>query len=66
MELASQLSQADPIRLSLLLNYSVYQYEMATPMAGGNALECKEQAIQLAKEGIDMATEDIKNLDAQK
>lgn len=60
MDVASELSHADPIRLSLLLNYAVYQYEMP------GDLESKEAAILLAKDAINMAEEQLEMMDNQK
>ena len=62
MEIADELSHADPIRLSLLLNYAVYQYEMAE----SEGTEAKEAAIKLAKESIQKAEDELETLDNQK
>ena len=49
---------ADPIRLSLCLNLSVYYYETC------NTSETKQKAIEIAMQGIELAEQDMENLDS--
>ena len=66
-DLASQLSHADPIRLSLLLNLSVYMFEISDGTQDRQAVkEAREEAINMAKDGIQKAEEELDMLDNQK
>lgn len=57
IEIADQLTPADPIRLSLYLNFSVYCYEI---------YDQKEKAMEIAKQGLAEAENDIENIDKVK
>eukprot|EP00347_Sterkiella_histriomuscorum_P003582 403363735 len=57
IELAEQLSPADPTRLSLLLNYSVFCYETVGQ---------KDQAIEIANQSLEDAIQDIDQVDKAK
>ena len=64
MELASELSHADPIRLSLLLNLSVYKFEMSSSEESAAAVKAaREEAINMAKNGIQKAEDELELLD---
>lgn len=64
MDLASELSHADPIRLSLLLNLSVYKFEMSSSEDGAAAIKAaREEAINMAKTGIQKAEDELELLD---
>jgi hypothetical protein len=51
------LAPADPIRLSLYLNFSVYCYEI---------YDQKDKAIAIAKQGLAEAEDDIENIEKVK
>ena len=57
IEIADQLAPADPIRLSLYLNFSVYCYEI---------YDQKDKAIAIAKQGLAEAEDDIENIEKVK
>lgn len=57
IELCEQLTPADPIRLSLYLNFSVYCYEI---------YDMKDKAMEIAKQGLQEAEGDLENIDKQK
>jgi len=57
IEIADQLAPADPIRLSLYLNFSVYCYEI---------YDQKDKAIAIAKQGLAEAEDDIDNIEKVK
>ena len=54
IQIADKLQPADPIRLSLYLNFSVYCYEI---------YEQKDKAMEIAKQGLEEAEQDIEFID---